>query len=227
MKLNLSIAAGAAVGLVIAGLAGFAGVYLTAFNPKPVARVALPSSPSASPSGGVSGTWTVASGSFVGYRVREQLATLPAPSDAVGRTSAVTGTAACAINADGTATIGALQVKADLTQLASDSSRRDGYVQDNSLGTSRFPTASFVSDTGFSVPAAVVAGAKGTASVSGRMTIHGVTKQLTVPLQIQRNGGSIDIVGSFTFHWGDYGVAAPSVPVASVQSAPPSRSAWC
>ena len=29
--------------------------------------------------------------SFVGYRVREQFADLPAPTDAVGRTSAVTG----------------------------------------------------------------------------------------------------------------------------------------
>ena len=36
-------------------------------------------------SSGVAGTWTVATGSQAGYRVREQLANLPAESDAVGR----------------------------------------------------------------------------------------------------------------------------------------------
>ena len=42
--------------------------------------------------GSVAGTWTVTDGSEAGYRVREQLANLPAESDAVGRTSDVTGT---------------------------------------------------------------------------------------------------------------------------------------
>ena len=41
--------------------------------------------------GAVAGTWTVVEGSEAGYRVREQLANLPAESDAVGRTSSVSG----------------------------------------------------------------------------------------------------------------------------------------
>ena len=36
--------------------------------------------------GAVAGTWTITAGSEAGYRVREQLANLPAESDAVGRT---------------------------------------------------------------------------------------------------------------------------------------------
>ena len=40
--------------------------------------------------GDVAGTWTVATGSQAGYRVTEQLAQLPAQSDAVGRTDKVT-----------------------------------------------------------------------------------------------------------------------------------------
>src|ERR1700676_2527164 len=39
------------------------------------------------------GHWSVATGSQAGYRVREKLAFLPAQSDAVGRTSSVTGEA--------------------------------------------------------------------------------------------------------------------------------------
>ncbi len=45
-----------------------------------------------SASGRLDGSWKLTTGdSFVGYRVREQLAILPAPSDAVGRTTAVGG----------------------------------------------------------------------------------------------------------------------------------------
>src|SRR5262245_58303769 len=41
--------------------------------------------------GDVAGTWNIAAGSLAGYRVREQLANLPAESDAVGRTDQLTG----------------------------------------------------------------------------------------------------------------------------------------
>jgi len=47
----------------------------------------------ASASGALSGSWAVSSGSEAGYRVREKLAFLPAESDAVGRTSQITGDA--------------------------------------------------------------------------------------------------------------------------------------
>jgi polyisoprenoid-binding protein YceI len=220
---NLAIAA-AAVALL--GVAAFAGAYYTLFNPKPVAAVTLPTptpvttTPGA-PAAAIGASWTVTSGSFVGYRIREQLARLPAPTDAVGRTSGVTGTASVAPNADGSASVTSITVKADLTQLASDSGRRDNYVQNNSLETSQFPDASFVSTSAFNCPAAVVSGgAAGSTTVQGKFTIHGVTKDVSIPLKIQRSGSDVNVVGSYQFHWGDYGVSQPSVPVASVQSDP-------
>lgn len=220
------IVLGVAVGLVLA-IAAFGGVYLTVFNPRPVARVALPTpAPVASPS--ISGSpsttlrtsWKVANGSFVGYRVREQLAQLPAPSDAVGRTSAVTGAASVSANVDGTASVTGISVSADLTQLASDSGRRDNFVRNNSLETGQFPNAKFVSTAPFTCPATVVAGAAGDTVVMGKFTIHGVTRDVSIPLKIQRSGAGVNIVGSYRFHWGDYGVQQPSVPVVSVQSDP-------
>ena len=42
----------------------------------------------------LSGHWSIAAGSEAGYRVREKLGFLPAKSDAVGRTSSITGAAA-------------------------------------------------------------------------------------------------------------------------------------
>ena len=61
--------------------------------------------PSADPTavdGDVAGTWNVAAGSVAGYRVREQLASLSAESDAVGRTDQVTGS--ITVESDGTTT---------------------------------------------------------------------------------------------------------------------------
>lgn len=215
---KLMFAAAGALALVAVG--AFAAVYLTMFNPKPVAVVSLPS-PAATPvAGALVGSWKVSSGSFVGYRVREQLAQLPAPSDAVGRTSAVTGSASVATNADGTASITSIQVSADLSQLASDSGRRDNFVRNNSLNTSQFPQATFASAASFSVPAAVVSGTAGSATVTGKLTVHGVAKDVSIPLKIQRSGTSVNVVGSYQFHWGDFGVQQPSVPVASVQGDP-------
>src|SRR2546430_9618361 len=93
--------------LIIGGVAGAAflgavalGIgYFVVFAGSSPQKLAL-SSPSATPSSiassdstpsAAAGSWTVASGSQAGYRVREQLAGLSAPSDAVGRTASVHG----------------------------------------------------------------------------------------------------------------------------------------
>lgn len=212
--------------LAVLAVGGFAGVYLALFNPKPVAVVALPTPvaiPSSSAGGALASTgarWTIGAGSFVGYRVREQLASLPAPSDAVGRTSAVSGGATVTPNADGSVSVSAVTVKADLTQLSSDSARRDGFVQRNSLETGSFPDASFVSTEAFTCPASVVAGSAGSTTIKGRFTIHGQTRDVSIPIQVQRSGTAVNIVATYKFNWGDYGVQSPQVPVASVQGSP-------
>lgn len=68
--------------------------YLLLFTPASVAELSLDDSAASAPvdSDDLSGQWAPGDGSVAGYRVREQLAMLPAPSDAVGRTSGVTGT---------------------------------------------------------------------------------------------------------------------------------------
>lgn len=77
------------------------------------------------------------SDSFVGYRVREQLSILPAPSDAVGRTTAVDGQ----LEVSGLQ-ITAVDVTADMTQLTSDKSMRDERLRPMGLETDAFPRRS-------------------------------------------------------------------------------------
>ncbi len=72
---------------------------------------------------GLAGAWKISGGSEAGYRVREKLAFLPAQSDAVGRTSQITGGASFAESA-GKLTISAASFDVAVNTLKSDRSMR-------------------------------------------------------------------------------------------------------
>lgn len=174
------------------------------------------SGPGGSATSTVDGTWTVdrtittaqGSASYVGFRVDEVLAGIDS-STAVGRTPGVEAT----VTVRGT-TVEAATVNATLTAITSNDSRRDGAIQ-RALDTSRFPNATFV----LTVPAEfgpVDAGrlpAEGepiTTTVTGDLTIHGVTRQLTLDVQAQLQNGVLVVVGSTEVSFDDYGITAPS-----------------
>lgn len=168
------------------------------------------SAPAASFDGVVDGTWTVAAGSQAGYRVREQLASLPAGSDAVGRTDQITGT--IDIASDGTTTTltgGTLAV--DTTAIASDESRRDNRMRTEGLQTDQFPAASFTITQPVEIPAAALAGTASDVTLTGDLTLHGVTKAVEIPAQAQLVNGQIQVAGAITFPLVDFGIQAPNV----------------
>src|SRR6478736_10208046 len=112
---------------------------------------------SAASAGDVAGTWNVAADSVAGYRVREQLANLPAESDAVGRTDQVTGSITLESSGSTTTlTAGALTV--DTTSITSDKSQRDNRLRDEGLQTDQFPTATFTLTKPVEIPAEALAG---------------------------------------------------------------------
>jgi polyisoprenoid-binding protein YceI len=195
-----------AIGLVVA--VAFVAVYLVFFNSDSPDKLTLTPvderSSTTAGSGDVSGTWTVASGSTAGYRVREKLASLPAQSDAVGRTSDVTGTVVIA---------GTMVTKADLqvdvTTLKSDQDRRDSRIKSMGLETERFPTATFTLTAPIDIGDAKAATAD--VKATGDLTIHGVTKSVTIPLEAARNGDKLEIVGSLTFPMSDFDITPPSI----------------
>ena len=123
MKNRRTLIAAVLGGGLLLGAAGIGIVYFVVFAGSSPQKLAL-SSPTPTTSGSASssastagaGTWTVTSGSQAGYRVREQLASLPAPSDAVGRTTAVGGTLTLAQAATGySVTAANVSVDADET----------------------------------------------------------------------------------------------------------------
>ena len=160
--------------------------------------------------GSVAGTWTVTSGSQAGYRVREQLANLPAESDAVGRTSKATGS--ITITSSGsTTTVTAGTITVDTTSIASDKPMRDNRLRTEGLQTDSFPTATFKLTKPVDVPAAALAGTASSITLTGDLTLHGVTKSVTIPAQAQLVNGTIQVAGSLAFPLSDYSIVAPNV----------------
>jgi polyisoprenoid-binding protein YceI len=152
------------------------------------------------------GTWNLdASSSFVGYRVREKLSILPAPSDAVGRTTAVTG----ALSISGTR-VTTVEVTADLTQLQSDRSMRDQRIHSVGLETDRFPDATFTLTKAIAFDTAPAQGAEVDVQATGTLTLHGVTKEVVFPLKARWAGDSIDVAGSLAMQFADFDIQAPN-----------------
>ena len=197
---------------------GSAGAYVYFFSGLRTSPPSLAlASPSASPSNATSasaGTWQIASGSVVGYRVKEQFVGQTSSHEAVARTGDVTGQVT--IGQSGTSyQMTSANVTVQLANLASvdqvagyNVTNRDRIVQ-RSLSVSSFPTAVFEAQS-VSLPAGAETGQTVTVSVPGRLTVHGVTKVVTATLQLRVSGSTAQIAGSIPTNMTDYGISPPT-----------------
>ncbi len=162
------------------------------------------------PSGGsLDGIWTVdtSQDSFAGFRVREELAGIGAKT-AVGRTRAVTGT----VEFRGT-TLTSAAIEADLTRLQSDSGTRDRALRRQAIETDIFPTATFTISQPVELDGVPTEGLPFSVEAVGDLTIHGVTHEVTVPIEGQLVGQSTVLVGSIEIVFADYAIDTPSAVV--------------
>ena len=177
--------------------------------PAPSADPAASSTTDPGAETGVAGTWNVAEGE-AGYRVREQLASQAAESDAVGRTTAVAGSITIVAAGDGAQlTEGSLTV--DTSTIVSDEDRRDNRLRSEGLETDAFPTATFTITQPVDVPAAALSGTATDLTLAGDLTLHGVTKAVEIQAQAQLVDGQVQVAGSLTFPLADFGITAPNV----------------
>ena len=213
------IAVVAAAGVVVL-FAGAYGVFafVSGGGEAPVSIQDVPSDATGSTpasgefDGDFDGTWTLLAGdSFVGYRVREELAFLPAPNDAVGRSTAVEGS----LEIDGLQIV-TTTVTADLTRLESDESRRDFSIRTNGLQSDTFPTATFELTRPIVFAEQPAEGEVVDVQATGDLTLHGVTREVTIPLEARWDGGQIAVVGSLGIAFADYDITPPSLGPATV-----------
>ncbi len=154
---------------------------------------------------------TTATGNEARYRIREQLANRDLPNDAIGATSNVSGTLTAA--SDGTIMADLSSFVIDLRSLASDSSRRDGFVRNNILQSDRFPNAIFVPTAAQGLPSPLPESGQGTFELSGDLTIRDVTRPVVWQVTLTRNGNQISGTAATSFTFKDFNLTQPRVPV--------------
>ena len=149
-----------------------------------------------------------ADGSVARYRVKEELARVSVPGDAVGETPDVVG--AIVFSADGSVQPGS-RIVVDLRTLRSDEARRDNFLRRNSLESNRFPLAEFVirEVSGLSWP--LPESGETDFQLHGDMTLHGVTAPLT--WDVIATFGPDGVTGQATtrFQFGDFDISKPSL----------------
>lgn len=203
--------------LVLVMAATGAGAYFLVLKKDSPERLQLdtpvtPATPGTSPAKNTdfAGKWSVTSGSAAGYRVREKLARLPASSDAVGRTSDIKG--GFTVEQQGDDLIASdMKVEVNMATLKSDEDRRDNRMKTSGLETGKYPTATFTATEPVKISLSDAKFGRGSAQVTGDLTLHGATKKVTIPLDIQVSGSNIEIAGAKLVVMADYGITPPDV----------------
>jgi polyisoprenoid-binding protein YceI len=187
----------AAVVLVVVG--GFAFFALTGDDAPPPPRLEGRPAARTAAAGEARLRPVAPAGSFVGYRVDEEYLGVGVRT-AVGRTSAVDGAVTLAADR-----IAAADLRADMTQLRSDQSRRDDALRQRGIETDRYPGARF----SLAAPFALAAAPR---RVKGTLTLHGRRAPIIVSVRGQRvAGGRIELVGSAPIRFAAFSIQPPSV----------------
>ena len=84
-------------------------------------------------------------------------------------------------------------------------------MRDEGLQTDPFPTATFTLTKPVEIPAAALVGTASDVTLTGDLTLHGVTKAVEIPAQAQLVNGTIQVAGSLSFPLADYSITAPNI----------------
>lgn len=160
--------------------------------------------------GAFDGEWVIAEGAVVRYRVPEQLAGVD--TEAVGEGTGITGSFTFSGNE---ATAGCIVV--DMTTITSDESMRDGQFNDRIMETATYPTATFALTEPVVFDALPeVDGDPVTVSITGALTLHGVTNEVTFDATVQAGEDRVGVLGEIPVAFADYDIEDPSAGPAEV-----------
>jgi polyisoprenoid-binding protein YceI len=159
--------------------------------------------PAQTTSSSLAGTWQVAAGSQAGYRVKEVL--LGQNNIAVGRTSHVKGDLTIRGN-----TVTAATFTVQMATIHSDQSQRDVQFDGRIMDVAAYPAGTFTLTKPISLAPVPAAGVIKTYPATGKLTLHGHTRQVTFGLKAERAGGKIEVTGSIPVTFADYGIGNPS-----------------
>lgn len=155
--------------------------------------------------------FVIQAGATARYLIREQLATLDFPNDAIGETGDVSGS--IIFDAGGSIVSPGSKIVVDLRGLKSDSDRRDGYVRSRSLETDTYPNAEFIISEAAGLPWPLPSQGEASFQLLGDMTVHGVTRPLTWDVAGSFDGDSFTGQARTNFTFEEFEIDVPRVRV--------------
>jgi polyisoprenoid-binding protein YceI len=150
-----------------------------------------------------------ASRSSASYTAHFLAAGQSVPGTVLGETSAVTGQFLLAVAA--ATTLQSLTITVDLRTLDSGSTDRDQHVRDDTFDTARFPFAVFTVAQAQIFSGNYSEGQNEKFSLSGQLTLHGITHPVTFALQGKRQAGTITGAGNAVIQLQDFGMKDPQL----------------
>lgn len=149
------------------------------------------------------------SGNEARYRVREQLAGVNFPSDAIGVTTAVQG--AVVLDRSGKVIPESSKFVVDITGLKSDQARRDRFIQGQTLQTATHPRVEMAITElrGLAYPFPATGELK--FQLVGNLTIKGVTRPSAWDVVARSRDGGLQGTATTSFTFGDFDLTRPRV----------------
>lgn len=176
---------------------------------KPAPTVAPTTAPTAAASGDVRVVMKPGS-SEARFRVREQLAGVNMPSDAIGATKNISGTIIG--KSDGTIVKAQSKFRVDMRTLVSDQDRRDQFLRSNVIESDQYPFAEFVPTEAKGFPLPVKDGDIAFQLI-GDLTIRNVTKSVTWDVTGKVTGNKGVGIAKTTFNFAYFNITQPRVPL--------------
>jgi polyisoprenoid-binding protein YceI len=153
--------------------------------------------------GTIAGSWRIGPGSTVGYRVKEVL--VGQDNIAVGRTHAVTGQVTI-----GGSTVTAASFTVQMATIHSDQSQRDTQFDGRIMDVATYPTGTFSLTRPIALAPVPAVGAVKSYPATGKLTMHGHSRQVTFTVSAERTTAGIKISGSIPVTFADWSIPNPS-----------------
>lgn len=144
------------------------------------------------------------------YIAGETLARVGLPSTAEGVTKDIEGT--IYLTADGFDLDPANETKitVQVTNLKTSEERRDSRVRD-ALNVTEFPTATFVATSVSGLDTTIPPEQERTFQLTGQMTLHGVTKEVTWEVKARREGNIMTALATLEMLYSDFDITPPNI----------------
>jgi polyisoprenoid-binding protein YceI len=173
-------------------------------TPAPLALPALSATGAGTGSSSIDGTWTVGSGSLAGYRAGEDF--LWQHGSVVGRTSAVTGTVVIP-----NTQVSSASFRVDLTTVKANGTTQPQFA--GIMDTKSYPTATFTLTTPIVAPVEPTINKTFTATATGLLAMHGVTRPVTFELTARYSGSELQEAGSIPVLFSKWNIKGPGWPL--------------